>query len=294
MTTIIKRVLEVDARTVMQSAKLAIRDVFDAIVELVTNADDRYQVLATPGKIEVEVERRRGSPSILHIRDFAGGMSSEVIEQKISKMGGRVSGMEEGLSVRGTNSRGAKDVAALGLVTFRSIPGDGMLHTCRITPFFEFELDEPTPVTQEIREAVGIARGTGTLVTVELSESERVPRHDRLVAQVSSLVRLRGILRDQTRKVTLRDVNHDKVELLSAPVYDGTERLSKRFAVPGYKGVEAKLVICRSRVRFDRGKERFRKGGIVVKSRHAIHEATLFDAALESDPCALVLWSSNV
>ena len=45
MAAVKRRPLEVASRRVVQDAKLAIRDVYDAIVELVTNADDRYQIL---------------------------------------------------------------------------------------------------------------------------------------------------------------------------------------------------------------------------------------------------------
>lgn len=42
-------------RTLWQNASLAIRDVYDAIVELVTNADDRYQIPGIPGRKRREV-----------------------------------------------------------------------------------------------------------------------------------------------------------------------------------------------------------------------------------------------
>lgn len=165
-----RRDLEVGRRTVIQNATLAIRDVYDAIVELVTNVDDRYQVLGQSGKIEIEVEERRGGvPSILRVRDFADGMTSTDMEEKIGRMGGRVSGLESGLAVRGTNSRGAKDVAALGQVTSESIAQDGRLHRCRITPSMVFELDEPENVDKGVRERLGIPANTGTVVTIELA-----------------------------------------------------------------------------------------------------------------------------
>ncbi len=103
-----------DRRSVMQQARLAIRDIYDAIVELVTNSDDRYQHLNVDGTIEIVVERGRGKAErLLQARDFADGMTLGVMDEKLSRTGGRVSGMEAGLDVRGTNSRGAKDIAAL-------------------------------------------------------------------------------------------------------------------------------------------------------------------------------------
>ena len=88
--------------------------------------------------------------------------------KKLSRMGGRVSGLEQGLAVRGTNSRGAKDVAALGDVTFESIGGDGKYHKFHISAYFEYTAYEPMQVTEEVRENLGIGSGTGTLVTIDL------------------------------------------------------------------------------------------------------------------------------
>ena len=113
-------------RNLYQNASHAIRDVYDAIVELVTNADDRYQVMEASGQmmkeglIEIDVLRRKKESSILMVRDHADGMTAETMDKKLSAVGGRVSGLESGLMVRGTNSRGAKDVCALGQVKFQS------------------------------------------------------------------------------------------------------------------------------------------------------------------------------
>ena len=92
-------------RTLVQSAKNSIRDIYDAIVELVTNADDRYQIMRQPGKIDIEIERRRGDARcILRVRDEADGMDSETMNRKLSIMGGRESGLDRGEAVRGTLS----------------------------------------------------------------------------------------------------------------------------------------------------------------------------------------------
>ena len=148
MTAVRRRPLEVASRRVVQDAKLAIRDIHDAIVELVTNSDDRYQILGATGRVEIELGRRgKGQPSILRVRDVADGMTTEQMNLKLGRIGGRVSGMEEGKSVRGTNSRGAKDIAALGTVTFESIAGDGRLHTCCIFSNLEYEAEDSREVS---------------------------------------------------------------------------------------------------------------------------------------------------
>ena len=173
-----QRKVELDGtRRLIQDSNMAIRDIYDALVELITNADDRYQVLGIPGKIEIELIRRRaaGGSSTLRVRDFADGMSMEAMRQKIGRTGGRVSGMEQGLAVRGTNSRGAKDIAALGKVIFESIPGDGSVHACEVSEYFDFTLYKSTKVTKVERKRLGIPEGTGTVVTIELNASRRIP-----------------------------------------------------------------------------------------------------------------------
>ena len=284
MPAVKRRPLEVASRRVVQDAKLAIRDVYDAIVELVTNCDDRYQILQTKGRVEIELGRQgKGQPSILRVRDFADGMTTDQMNRKLGRIGGRVSGLEEGYAVRGTNSRGAKDIAALGKVTFESIAGDGRMHTCRIFPNLEYEADDSRKVTLKLRKRMGISEGTGTLVTIEIEPSHRIPKIDTLVPYVARLVRLRDIVWQQQTTLVARGLKtgRDRVVGLHKPA--GKRRVSRTFVVPGYSGARAKLVVFRARKQFRSERNRFRLGGILVKSRHAIHEATLFDKGLEWD-----------
>ena len=286
--SVIRRKLEVDDRRWKQDLRLAIRDVYDAIVELVTNADDRYQILQTGGRIEIELARRgKGMPSVLCVRDFADGMTADQMNRKLGRVGGRVSGMEAGHAVRGTNSRGAKDVAALGPVTFESIScKDGRLHTCRIRGI-DFELDKSRKATRADRKRLGIRSGTGTVVTIDIDPHHTIPVRKTLVRQVASLVRLRGIIRQGTTTIYVHDLKKDSKHAVALPVPKGKKRIAKKLFVPGYPGAGAKLAVYRAHKKFERGNDRFRLGGILVKSRHAIHEATLFDRSLEFDSSAL-------
>jgi len=210
-------------------------------------------------------------------------MTSEVMLKKLSRMGGRISGLEKGLAVRGTNSRGAKDVAALGDVSFESIAGDGKYHKFEISAYFEYRAYEPMTVTAEVRKRLGIRTGTGTVVTIHLEKEQRIPQHDTLRDRLSMLVPLRDILNHPNRVVVLIDRNKEQIDPLSAPALSGNERVSETIAVPGYDGITAKLTIKRAGRPFERDNPRFRLGGILVKSRHGIHESTLFDSSLEND-----------
>lgn len=280
------RPIEVDARYQSQQAVMSIRDVFDAVVELVTNADDRYQLLGIDGVIEIEVQRqRRSKGSILRVRDFADGMTESEMGSKLAQRGGRVSGLEAGEKVRGTNSRGAKDVAALGCVTFDSIAVDGKYHRCQIevadfTPFVS------EPATSKIRKELGLPKGTGTVVTIKVEPTHKIPHHDNLVHKIESLVPLRGILSDPSRKVVVRDLNNGRQNVIKAPEWGGKVRGKVALRIPDYPDATAKLIIKRAATQFDGKRGKFREGAIIVQSNHAVHEATLFDDKLDHDPHA--------
>ena len=296
MTTLIEKHVIGDRRSVMQQARLAIRDVYDAVVELVTNSDDRYQRLGTAGVIEIAVERGRGkSDRSLRVRDFADGMTLTVMDEKLSRTGGRVSGLDLGQDVRGTNSRGAKDIAALGSVAFDSIAmADGELHRCEITSGFVFKPHGTQDATPNLRKSIGIESGSGTLVSVSLGDNITLPQHDNLRDRIQHLVALRDILSDPERKIILYDSSRLKPIELRAPTPGGKERVKESFEVPGYPGARAKLVIARATSPFEREVSRFRLGGILVKSRHAIHEATYFAPELEANPHALWFYGKLV
>lgn len=283
--------LETSIRYWYQNAQMAVRDVYDALIEIITNSDDRYVRLKPKcGRIEIEIERKRKEAhSVVIVRDFADGMTLDVMKKKIKLIGGRVSGMAEGDRVRGTNSRGAKDVAVLGGVTFESIATeDGKYHKCEITPQGTFVPDNSCPKdAKSFRQKLKIPEGSGTVVTIRVnSDVAQVPQHDTLKEKLGQLIVLKDILNSTNREIILHDINKGRSDKIIASRFEGTERVSERFKVPGYEGIEAKLTICRSKTRFDDRTPRFRRGGILVKSKHAIHEATLFATDLENDPNA--------
>ena len=91
---------------------------------------------------------------------------------------------------------------------------------------------------------------------------------------------------DSRRKVYLKDGGKTSIRIESPPL-GGKDRLKESFGIPGYPDARAKLTIRRTSEALEREQHRFRRGGILVKSRHAVHEATLFDKDLETDPHAL-------
>tara|TARA_B100000686_G_scaffold346160_1_gene432226 strand:+ start:1583 stop:3781 length:2199 start_codon:yes stop_codon:yes gene_type:complete len=278
-------------RSISQNARHSIKDVFDAIIELVTNADDRYEILEADGtdikggRIDIEIVRKKKQRQ-LQIRDRADGMTAEDMVKKLSVVGERVSGQETGKKVRGNFSRGAKDVAALGHVTFQSIAKDGQFHRCAITTQWTFEEPVTKPASKALREQIGIDRGTGTLVTIALNDNIILPKLETL-KKVGDLVSLRNILKNASRNITIADLGRKKDSLALKPPYlEGKERASRSLSIPDYPEATAKLKIFRSTTLFTGDKNKFRKGGILIESKHAVHQATLFNQKLENDPHA--------
>jgi len=291
-TPTIKRQLDLsNPRYFHHSAKWAVRDVFDALTELVTNADDAYVRSRMSGRIEIEVERRRkGASSVVQVRDFASGLTQDEMDRKLSHLGERRdSGLPMGEMVRGTNSRGAKDVAALGPVVFESISGNGEYARCQITPQGEFEMWAATAATAAVRKQLGIRQGTGTLVTIEVDSSYKIPHHDNLCKQLQRYVPLRDILADPQREVYVRDMTQSREDQLRWYPPEGVERVNETISIPGYEGATAKLTIKRAKKPLE-NKMKFREGGIVIKSRRAVHEATLFAPEFERDPHAAMFF----
>ena len=95
-----------------QNRDFAIRDIFDALLELITNSDDSYHHLLSQqkrsddgGPILIEVEQhRKDKPSIIKVKDKAEGMTLENMMNKIKIIGEKTSEYGD----RGFLSRGLK------------------------------------------------------------------------------------------------------------------------------------------------------------------------------------------
>lgn len=259
------------------------------LVELITNSDDSYRNLEEKGKrilgkIIIEIERRKDEPSTLRVRDRAEGMSSEGMQDKLGTLGGRTSGFEKGKPRRGLNGRGAKDIAAFGMVRFESIKNEEYSHFV-ISPSLKCRfLDLPRKVTPDDRQRLKIPRSNGTIVTVEV-ESHRfqIPRHESLIKNFSRYYSLRDIFSNPNREVMVADLNRDRKSRLAYRYPEGEIVFNAWLEVLGYPEVKAHLLIRRHPSSFKQDRLPYREG-ILVKSASAIHDCTYF--GLEPEPLA--------
>lgn len=285
--------LQADKRYIQHSRDHSIGDVYDALVELITNADDSYNRLfrrnkrsKDGGDILIEHrEQRGGQRSYIVVRDKAEGMDSEDMQRSLLRMGAYRS--EAGN--RGYMGRGAKDCTALGDLTFESIKNE-RYYRCKITHDLKFVLEESgSNATREHRQKLGLERGNGTSVTLELNVP--LPRLEKLAANLPWHFSLRDIMSETSdSRVQLRraDVNGAKAERLVYRPPEGELVVDESFPVERYANAKARLRIWRAPEPLEESKAgaRFGRFGILVKGERAIHELTLLAEEFKRDPHA--------
>ncbi len=249
-------------------------DPINAIVELVTNSDDAYLAMNSGRreKIRIEVERHRRAPTTIVVRDRAGGMSEQELEQRLGTMGRRTSGFETGAERRGLLGRGAKDIVHFGPARWESAK-DGkcsyleLLYEGRFTGKAKVGRLGKTPRNER-----------GTTATLEVQPRFRVPQHDTLLRKLRNHYALRPLILDEkVRELTLADLSQrrsDKVRFVPprARVLEKTT-----LPIPGYEGQELKLWLYQaSEPLSDEGEEReYWQHSILIQSGRAAYE--IFD-----------------
>lgn len=278
--------LEYTSRHGYFAAQSSIRDLYDALVEFITNSDDSYGKMSSrEGVILIEVDRGwRGS--IVKVKDRAQGLSLEEMQQKLRKVGDRTSSRGD----RGFMARGAKDCAVLGKLTFESIKDD-KYHKCEITPDLKFIPYQPSrSVRDSDRKTLGIPRGNGTVVTLETKDGVRVPQYDSLVSQLHQYYALRDICsKESSTKVLFRKLAKDaqsQALIYSPPAADKV--VDEKYQIEGYPDATARLQLFRTSEPMDNsGDKRFRPAGILVKGERGVHELSFVTPEFEHDTYAL-------
>ena len=276
-TPIVQRHLLVTERALLQLASSVVRgDPIRSIVELVTNSDDSYRRMgakADPsfGRIMIVLDRKENS---LTVADFAEGMNGETMDQCVGTYGGDASGLKRGHSVRGFYGRGLKEaVLGLGVGQVRSIK-DGHLYECFLREDGTYTRNRQRTARSEDYLEMGIPHGkNGTKVRVSLLQIKRLPPWSWMSYAISNHCCLRDIMQSSRRRVILSDGSRS--EILSYKPPQGKLVLSRRrVLIPGFNATLDLKVQMADKPLSQEGYTR--DGGLLVRSRNAIHESTLF------------------
>ena len=279
--------IEIDRRYVIHNRDAAIADIYDALVELITNCDDSYRRLrkrdrhAPVGHILIETEHRRNNPSLLIVRDKAEGMTINAMREKLKRMGKRTSEISD----RGFMARGFKDCTALGDIRVDSIV-NGRHYACRLTRDLDFDLltpDKGENATDALRDNLGI-RKNGTVVTLECSENVALPRIETLKKDLPLHYALRDIVAgNSASKIYIREREGAKPVEFRAP--KNAERVvAQNFTLDEYPEADCMIEIWKSPTVLADKDQRMRKSGILIKDGRTIHECSLF--GVEQEPLA--------
>ena len=285
-------------------------DLVQIVPELVTNADAAIAASGRPrGRIELSFGppdrdwlahwraelRRLRVPAMLDWRhevvctDNGEGINVELVDLRLGALGERPLDDRQ----RGLFGRGLRDVWLA--------QGGGRIEGTRAgrlveSWFFPAAGDEPyayvhvrdEPATTPARAALGLD-GSGARVTVPLA-ARRLPQPGRLRTLVAQLVQLRPVLEDPARELWL-SLPGEPTELVTYPQPEPDPERPMLFEgeVVVARDVVARIVVRRAAEPFTLGPSRAtRRGGLIVRSGRAAHEATL--AGYEGRPGARHLY----
>jgi hypothetical protein len=281
-------------------------DLSQIIPELVTNAD---AAIAAAGREHGRIELRIGSadpefrrawkgavrrlklPALsdwLHevvCTDDGEGVDADVVERRLGALGV----VPEREDQRGLFGRGLRDVwFAQGGGRIQGVREERAVESW----FLPAAGDDPyvyvhvfdRPATRAVRRELGILH-EGTRVTVPLAE-RRLPPNARLRRLVADLVQLRPILEDPARELLL-ELPGEPLQLVryAPPEVDPDRPILFEDEIDLRGGISARVVVRRAADPIPLNPSRAtRRGGLVIRSARAAHEATL--VGLESRPGA--------
>ena len=274
----------VDARYAEYRSHDYIKTSYDALVELITNADDAYtNANIEQGRIVIEHFGKYGrqkDPAKIRVVDNATGMTSHWMK-RISKPGAYTN-----LGGRGFFGAGLTDCQAIADIIVESIK-DGVYVRGEMSD----QLDESIVIAEEkdasahLRKNLGIPNN-GVSVTLILKDSVKLPRFTTVRQDLPYLYPLRKILeKDSGRIVHLVNGKTGKTERIIYQPPASEEVVSELYKVDGH---DVRLRIFRSTSKLDDtppySGDKIRKSGIATISGRACHDSSFLDAQLNSNP----------
>ena len=212
------------------------------------------------------------------------------LDEMLAKLG-TIGALRSEEGDRGFMARGARDCTELGEMLVQSIK-EGRYYACKLTPSAQIvPLNDGDVADDQLRNELGIRRReNGTVVSLTVEARHTMPRLSRLARELPWHFALRDIMcEDSATEVAITKMG-DSGSGVESMVYrepDGELVADEDFRVPGYPDAIAHLTLKRAAEPFETTAERrFRRSGLLVKGRRAIHECSLLTSEFEHDPLA--------
>lgn len=262
--------VELNERVYKYIRQFTIKSSEDALVELITNCIDAYNKgNITPRKIFITY-----NAGILKVVDNAIGLSGVDMERCFLQVGDYTNVD----SSRGFFSRGAKDISAIGDITFETIK-NGLYSRVFLNSdaYGRVEVNEAS-VTQEQRTQLNIPNN-GLSVTIKLLSNFSNFNITQQKSSLSKLAVLRDIMTDQQNIITY---NGDK---LSYSYPDSTTLLELSYTVPNYPDATAYFNIYKANSMIPQPyKENELEFGFLIKDSATVYEVGTVDDRFRWDP----------
>lgn len=259
-----------------------------ALVELITNTDNRYTKMEEAGlypngKILIRVTPRRPSQTIYEVFDSASGIDEYEMIKKVRRIGADVSGLTEETGGRSFFGRGLKEcMIAFGKAFIYSIK-DGQYYEYSSQGVNLQDLPDTRIATKDDYKHLGLQEGSnGTLIQLFVvnKKIKSTPRFPNLARSLQLHYSLRDIMANPRRTVTLqygtrdlkgwKDTKAEKKLGYQQP--RGEKLLSKAVRIQGYPA-EAILEIYRAEIPIPDVQPKYEsERGFLIASKNAIHD----------------------
>jgi hypothetical protein len=183
-----------------------ISNIFDALVELITNSDDSYRLLEYEGKkhtgkIDILIKKsKQGFCESIKVKDEANGISPEKIKE-IFCYGKPTSGLYQGKSVRGFFGRGLKEsILALGSANIKTCCNGKLTH-CK----YYYDDKEKRLVLEIIDKYENYDQSSFTEITIFCSSEKKLKCYefDKIYRILNDHFALREINKNRRREIRI-------------------------------------------------------------------------------------------
>ncbi len=259
----------------------AVNSIMDALVELITNADDAYDKgQITTKKIHIDLDYN-GS---LSVTDQAIGLTGDEMKKCFLQIGNYTSQQDN----RGFFSRGAKDISALGDVTFESIKNN---------KYSKVILDKDAKgeikiCDKEVKNGNKLnIEKNGLKVTIKLNDNVSIPKPNAILEHYVKNASLRNILNNNNCKCTISFKNSEEYEFnynefdfkYSFPVGDVLLYLS--YSVESYPDADVFFTLSKSeKSLYDAKSMKYCDWGLLISSGKVIHDVTCINQQYKFNP----------
>lgn len=285
--------ISIDPRAYFFIRNAAIRNIYDAMTELITNSIDAYNKMDTPVHNDIYTVLDYDNKSMILV-DHAIGLSGDDMERCFMQVGAYTSTKES----RGIFSRGAKDVSALGDVTYTSIR-NGKISQVIITSVGKTAMYFKNRDVTDLHRVKYNIPENGMHVRLYINNYIYRPGYEELVHNVSQSSQLRDILSSKDVSVHLKyttsirssdlDERTGRVEKNTIIRYSFPKQekqlIRMRYYVPGYEGVIATFELFMADEKLtDYSDDNLNDYGILLTDSTSIYENSLLHSTFRNNP----------